>query len=44
MWLGLDWSEKHLDVCVKNSGDVILRDRVDNNDHGFNCLLCHTII
>jgi hypothetical protein len=27
------------DVCVKNNGDVILRDRIDNNDNGFNRLL-----
>ena len=37
---GIDWSEKHLDFCITNdSGDVINRDRVDNNDDGFNALL-----
>lgn len=36
---GIDWAEKHLDFCVKNNGDVILRDRVDNNDNGFNSMI-----
>ncbi|MHC4534845.1 MAG: IS110 family RNA-guided transposase [Planctomycetota bacterium] len=36
MWLGIDWSEKHLDLCVKNDADVIYRERVDNSDSGFN--------
>jgi transposase len=36
---GIDWSEKHLDFCLKNNGDVILRNRVDNDDNGFNSLL-----
>lgn len=37
---GIDWSEKHLDFCItNNSGDVILRDRVDNDDDGFNSIL-----
>ena len=41
MWfLGIDWSEKHLDFCLeKQSGDVILRSRVDNDDNGFNSML-----
>jgi len=38
--VGIDWAEKHLDYCIENSsGDVILRDRVDNDDDGFNSLL-----
>jgi len=38
--IGIDWSEKHLDYCItNNSGDVILRSRVDNDDNGFNCML-----
>ena len=38
--IGIDWAEKHLDYCIENSsGDVILRDRVDNDDDGFNSLL-----
>jgi transposase len=36
---GIDWSEKHIDFCVKNNDDVILRDRVDNDDDGFKKLL-----
>jgi hypothetical protein len=41
MWfLGIDWAEKHLDFCVENnSGDVILRGRIDNTDSGFNSML-----
>jgi len=39
MLVGIDWSEKWLDFCVKSDGNVILRDRVDNDDSGFNCLL-----
>ena len=35
--IGIDWSEKHLDFCItSNSGDVILRNRVDNDDDGLN--------
>ena len=38
--IGIDWAEKHLDYCItNNSGDVIKRGRVDNNDLGFNSLL-----
>ena len=38
--IGIDWSEKHLDYCLENnSGDVILRSRVDNDDNGFNSML-----
>jgi transposase len=37
---GIDWSEKYLDFCITNlSGDVILRERVDNDDDGFSKLL-----
>jgi len=39
-FVGIDWSEKYLDYCLtNNSGDVILRNRVENNDDGFNSLL-----
>ncbi len=39
-FVGIDWSEKYLDYCItNNSGDVILRNRVENNDDGFNALL-----
>ena len=36
---GIDWSQKHLDFCLKNNSDVIARGRVDNDDNGFSCLL-----
>lgn len=39
-FVGIDWSEKYLDYCLtNNSGDVILRHRVENNDDGFNAML-----
>jgi len=39
-FVGIDWSEKYLDYCItNNSGDVILRHRVENNDDGFNAML-----
>ena len=39
-FIGIDWAAKHLDFCLTNDkGDVILRDRVDNDDDGFNSLL-----
>jgi len=39
-FVGIDWSEKYLDYCLtNNSGDVILRNRVENNDDGFNAML-----
>ena len=38
--VGIDWSEKYLDYCIKNeTGDVIKRGRVDNNEDGFNILI-----
>lgn len=45
--VGIDWekiatlrAEKHLDFCITNElGDVILRNRVDNDYDGFNSLL-----
>jgi hypothetical protein len=36
---GIDWSEKYLDICVKSDDNVILRERVDNSDSGFNCMV-----
>ncbi len=39
-FIGIDWAEKHLDYCIENnSGDVIKRGRVDNDDNGFNSML-----
>jgi len=39
-FVGIDWSEKYLDYCLTNQlGDVILRNRVENNDDGFNAML-----
>ena len=39
-FIGIDWAEKHLDYCIENnSGDVIKRGRVDNDDNGFNSIL-----
>lgn len=39
-FVGIDWSEKYLDYCLtNNSGDVIIRHRVENTDLGFNALL-----
>jgi len=45
MWfLGIDWAQKHLDFCLENnSGDIILRGRVDNDDDGFNLMLKHLL-
>ncbi len=41
MWFcGIDWAEKHLDFCLeKESGDVVKRHRVDNNEDGFLSLI-----
>ena len=40
MWFcGIDWAEKHLDFCIETeSGDVVKRQRVDNNEGGFSTL------
>jgi transposase len=39
-FVGIDWAEKHLDYCITTKlGDVIQRNRVENNDDGFNTLL-----
>jgi len=38
--VGIDWSEKYLDYCIKNEiDDTIKRGRVDNNEDGFNNLM-----
>ena len=44
MWfLGIDWAEKHLDYCLENqSGDVLCRGRIDNNEAGFAKMLAGT--
>lgn len=44
MWfLGIDWAEKHLDYCLENqSGDVLCRGRIDNNETGFVKMLTRT--
>ena len=41
MWTcGIDWAEKHLDLCLQNpSGDVTSRQRVDNNEEGFHAIM-----
>jgi transposase len=42
-FLGIDWAEKHLDYCVENqSGDVLYRGRIDNNETGFAKMLART--
>ena len=42
-FLGIDWAEKHLDYCVENqSGDVLYRGRIDNNETCFAKMLART--